>query len=218
MADHRPSGLGRRARRHRPRRGDPARRPGRRGVRRRRHRRRRPGPVTAATIALDDPPVRARCSGHLPLGERVRVRLVQGRPEAAAGVVRTVTADRAAVRAALARMTDMTSDLESVAARPGHVRRHPRRHGRPGTRPGVPVRPRRAARHHRFAQRRSVARPRRPRWRSMPGVTGGRGRRGQHRRVRPRPTSSSSRCRGTATPRRWRRCGSRWPASSSSTA
>ena len=32
------------------------------------------------TIAIDDPPVRARCSGQLPLGERVRVRLVTADP------------------------------------------------------------------------------------------------------------------------------------------
>jgi exoribonuclease R len=31
-------------------------------------------------IALDDPPVRARCEGELPLGERVRVRLVRADP------------------------------------------------------------------------------------------------------------------------------------------
>jgi exoribonuclease R len=37
---------------------------------------RRPGGV----VALDDPPVRARCEGELPLGERVRVRLVEADP------------------------------------------------------------------------------------------------------------------------------------------
>jgi exoribonuclease R len=35
----------------------------------------------AGTIALDDPPVRARCTGSLPLGERVRVRLVTADPK-----------------------------------------------------------------------------------------------------------------------------------------
>ena len=35
----------------------------------------------AGTIALDDPPVRARCTGALPLGEWVRVRLVQADPK-----------------------------------------------------------------------------------------------------------------------------------------
>lgn len=38
--------------------------------------RRRPG----GTVALDDPPVRARCEGELPLGERVRVRLAEADP------------------------------------------------------------------------------------------------------------------------------------------
>ncbi len=32
------------------------------------------------TVALDDPPVRARCLGELPLGTRVRVRLVAADP------------------------------------------------------------------------------------------------------------------------------------------
>jgi hypothetical protein len=31
-------------------------------------------------VALDDPPVRARCEGDLPLGERIRVRLVVADP------------------------------------------------------------------------------------------------------------------------------------------
>jgi exoribonuclease R len=35
----------------------------------------------AGTVALDDPPVRARCDGDLPLGERIRVRLVVADPE-----------------------------------------------------------------------------------------------------------------------------------------
>ncbi|WP_326556595.1 RNB domain-containing ribonuclease [Micromonospora sp. NBC_01796] len=39
---------------------------------------RRPG----GTVALDEPPVRARCEGDLPLGERVRVRLVTADPVA----------------------------------------------------------------------------------------------------------------------------------------
>jgi exoribonuclease R len=34
----------------------------------------------AGTVALDDPPVRARCAGQLPLGERIRVRLVTADP------------------------------------------------------------------------------------------------------------------------------------------
>jgi exoribonuclease R len=37
---------------------------------------RRPG----GSVALDDPPVRARCDGDLPLGERIRVRLVVADP------------------------------------------------------------------------------------------------------------------------------------------
>jgi hypothetical protein len=32
-------------------------------------------------VALDDPPVRARCAGELPLGERVRVRLAVADPK-----------------------------------------------------------------------------------------------------------------------------------------
>jgi exoribonuclease R len=32
-------------------------------------------------VALDDPPVRARCVGELPLGERIRVRLVEADPQ-----------------------------------------------------------------------------------------------------------------------------------------
>jgi exoribonuclease R len=46
---------------------------------------RRPG----GTVALDDPPVRARCEGDLPLGERVAVRLVSADP-----VKRTVLFER----------------------------------------------------------------------------------------------------------------------------
>jgi exoribonuclease R len=38
-----------------------------------------PRPPTA-TVAVDDPPVRARCVGEVPLGERVRVRLVTADP------------------------------------------------------------------------------------------------------------------------------------------
>lgn len=40
----------------------------------------RPGRRPGGTVALDDPPVRARCLGDLPLGERVRVRLVTADP------------------------------------------------------------------------------------------------------------------------------------------
>ncbi|MFY1703479.1 RNB domain-containing ribonuclease [Micromonospora sp. WMMA1923] len=39
----------------------------------------RPRPP-GGTVAVDDPPVRARCAGELPLGERVRVRLVTADP------------------------------------------------------------------------------------------------------------------------------------------
>ncbi len=35
----------------------------------------------AGTVAIDDPPVRARCEGSLPLGERIRVRLVKADPQ-----------------------------------------------------------------------------------------------------------------------------------------
>ncbi|SCL16612.1 Exoribonuclease R [Micromonospora nigra] len=42
----------------------------------------RPGRPLGGTVALDDPPVRARCVGELPLGERVRVRLVRADPTA----------------------------------------------------------------------------------------------------------------------------------------
>jgi len=35
-----------------------------------------------STVALADPPVRARCEGELPLGERIRVRLVTADPAA----------------------------------------------------------------------------------------------------------------------------------------
>ncbi|WP_431975010.1 RNB domain-containing ribonuclease [Micromonospora haikouensis] len=40
----------------------------------------RPGRQPGGTVALDAPPVRARCTGALPLGERVRVRLVTADP------------------------------------------------------------------------------------------------------------------------------------------
>ncbi|TDB77031.1 RNB domain-containing ribonuclease [Micromonospora sp. KC723] len=40
----------------------------------------RPGRQPGGTVALDDPPVRARCVGHLPLGERIQVRLVTADP------------------------------------------------------------------------------------------------------------------------------------------
>ncbi len=42
------------------------------------------------TIVIDEPPVRARCTGEMALGERIRVRLVQADP-----VHRTVTFERA---------------------------------------------------------------------------------------------------------------------------
>ena len=38
------------------------------------------GREPGGTVALDDPPVRARCTGDLPLGERVRVTLVTADP------------------------------------------------------------------------------------------------------------------------------------------
>jgi exoribonuclease R len=47
---------------------------------------RKPG----GTVALDDPPVRARCEGDLPLGERIRVRLTVADPTS-----RTVLFERA---------------------------------------------------------------------------------------------------------------------------
>ena len=50
----------------------------------------RPRTPAGGVVALDDPPVRARCAATLPLGERVRVRLVQGRTPA--------TPDRASSR------------------------------------------------------------------------------------------------------------------------
>jgi exoribonuclease R len=40
----------------------------------------KPGRKPGGTVALDEPPVRARCEGELPLGERVRVRLVTADP------------------------------------------------------------------------------------------------------------------------------------------
>ncbi|TDC84459.1 RNB domain-containing ribonuclease [Micromonospora sp. KC606] len=40
----------------------------------------KPGRQPGGTVALDDPPVRARCGGELPLGERIRVRLVTADP------------------------------------------------------------------------------------------------------------------------------------------
>ncbi|SCL17706.1 Exoribonuclease R [Micromonospora pallida] len=40
----------------------------------------RPGRQPGGTVALDAPPVRARCTGELPLGERVTVRLVTADP------------------------------------------------------------------------------------------------------------------------------------------
>ncbi|MGB2569528.1 RNB domain-containing ribonuclease [Micromonospora citrea] len=50
----------------------------------------KPGRQPGGTVALDDPPVRARCVGDLPLGERIRVRLVTADP-----VRRAVTFERA---------------------------------------------------------------------------------------------------------------------------
>jgi exoribonuclease R len=40
----------------------------------------KPGRTPRGTVALDEPPVVARCDGDLPLGERVRVRLVTADP------------------------------------------------------------------------------------------------------------------------------------------
>ncbi|WP_320066869.1 RNB domain-containing ribonuclease [Micromonospora sp. RTGN7] len=42
----------------------------------------KPGRQLGGTVALDAPPVRARCIGELPLGERVRIRLVTADPAA----------------------------------------------------------------------------------------------------------------------------------------
>ncbi|MEV0807184.1 RNB domain-containing ribonuclease [Micromonospora sp. NPDC050200] len=42
----------------------------------------KPGRPPGGTVALDAPPVRARCTGELPLGERIRVRLVTADPAA----------------------------------------------------------------------------------------------------------------------------------------
>jgi exoribonuclease R len=54
-------------------------------------------------IALDDPPVRARCLGDLPLGERIRVRLVT-----AEVATRTVRFERSEVRPASATVAEPT--------------------------------------------------------------------------------------------------------------
>jgi exoribonuclease R len=40
----------------------------------------RDGHRKGGAVAIVDPPVRARCEGDLPLGERIRVRLVQADP------------------------------------------------------------------------------------------------------------------------------------------
>jgi exoribonuclease R len=40
----------------------------------------RPSRPPGGTVALDEPPVRARCEGELPLGERIRVRLLTADP------------------------------------------------------------------------------------------------------------------------------------------
>jgi hypothetical protein len=40
-----------------------------------------PGRGPGGTVALDEPAVRARCEGELPLGERVEVRLVSADPQ-----------------------------------------------------------------------------------------------------------------------------------------
>jgi hypothetical protein len=39
-----------------------------------------PGRKPGGTVALNQPPVPARCDGELPLGERIRVRLVTADP------------------------------------------------------------------------------------------------------------------------------------------
>jgi hypothetical protein len=46
-----------------------------------RHRHNSIAPNTGGTVAVDDPPVRARCEGTLPLGERIPVRLITADPE-----------------------------------------------------------------------------------------------------------------------------------------
>ena len=38
-------------------------------------------PVGGGTVAVDDPPARARCEGTLPLGARIRVRLITADPQ-----------------------------------------------------------------------------------------------------------------------------------------
>jgi len=45
-----------------------------------RHRHNGNAPSNAGTVAVDDPPVRARCEGTLPLGERIPVRLITADP------------------------------------------------------------------------------------------------------------------------------------------
>lgn len=51
-------------------------------------------PRTGGIVAVDHPPVRARCEGELPLGERVRVRLVEADPTRPRVLFRRLDADR----------------------------------------------------------------------------------------------------------------------------
>ena len=50
----------------------------------------KPNREPGGTIAVDDPPVRSRCAGKLPIGERVVVKLVTADPQK-----RTVLFERA---------------------------------------------------------------------------------------------------------------------------
>ena len=150
--------------------------------------RRRAGAARRWRHRVDEPPVRARCEGGpMPLGERVRVRLVEADPSTRR------------VRFRADRLPSMTFDAERAARRHRADRRHPRRHRAAGARAGVPAGAGRPAGAHRLARRRA---------RRAGGGRAGRAcrrgvRRGQRRRQRVRvrrPTWSSSPCRGRATP------------------
>ena len=147
--------------------------PGRRGVRRGRARRRRAAKAPATpghraarrTIALDDPPVRAR-GARAPAARRAGPLCDWSPP------TRSKPNACSSQRALSPGCEDagMAYDASDAARRVRADRRHHRRHRRPGPGPGLPVRPRRPAGADRLPVGRAGRQPRRRRSPPCPGV------------------------------------------------
>ena len=201
---------GGRTRRGRPGRGGAAAAPGRGGVRRGRARRGRPAKASPAGHPAIVP---RRAAGTRPLHRRPAPgRADPGppghrRPGRTRKVLDPVEPATSSVACCRTVCEDEPHGIrrEHAARRLRADRRHPRRHRRPGPGPRLPVRPGRAAGADRFPFRRARRRVRR-RVAALPGCRPCACRRRQRRRGPPRPTWSSSPCRGTGTPPPSPRC------------